>query len=53
MRANIEKAKAGSLAHTKWLYELVDKQRDAMAALVDGEPKTLAAILMDELAKKR
>jgi hypothetical protein len=26
MRANVEKAMAGSLAHTKWLFSIVEKR---------------------------
>jgi hypothetical protein len=44
LRANVKKAKQGSLVHTKWLWGVVEKMPKA-----NGVKTTLAELLMDEM----
>lgn len=49
VKASVEKAKAGSLIHTKWLWGVVDKLPRGGS---DGQQKaqqSLAALLMEQL----
>ncbi len=53
MRANVERAKDGSITHTKWLFSLMDAIEDE-GPFADGEKrKSLAEILIEQLKNKQ
>ena len=54
VRASVEKAKAGSLQHTKWLCSLVElEQRQSAETECKPASITFSQMLMQELQKKR
>jgi len=53
MRANVEKAKAGSLTHTRWLFHLMEELRDEEATPKGARRKSLAEILIKQLKDKQ
>jgi hypothetical protein len=53
MRANVEKAKAGSLTHTRWLFNLMEGLREEEQTPEDAERKSLAEILIKQLNNKQ
>lgn len=53
MRANVEKAKAGSLTHTRWLFNLMEGLREEEQAPDDAQRKSLAEILIKQLKNKQ
>ena len=46
MRANVAKAREGSLAHTKWLFSLVEQANAGRAQEKNTSGDTLAARLL-------
>jgi hypothetical protein len=53
VRANVDKAKAGSLAHTKWLCSLVERQRNEESSPTDRVQASLADMLLQELSNRQ
>ncbi len=52
MRANVDKAKAGSLTHTRWLFSLMESLEEEEESPVAIEQKSLAEILIRQLKNK-
>lgn len=52
MRANVEKAKAGSLTHTKWLFNLMEVLQDEEHSK-ESVQKSLAEMLIKQLKDKQ
>ncbi len=53
MRANVEKAKAGSLTHTRWLFSLMEILQEEEHAENEAEQKSLAEMLIKQLRQKQ
>ena len=53
VRANVEKAKAGSLSHTKWLCGLVEQGYAEERAKASEPQKSLAEILLEQLRARK
>jgi hypothetical protein len=53
VRANVDKAKAGSLAHSKWLYGLLERQGKAELLTPARLQTSLADLLLQELGGTR
>ncbi len=53
MQANVEKAKAGSLTHTRWLFSLMEVLQDEEQSPTGAERKSLAEILIKQLKSKQ
>jgi hypothetical protein len=53
MRANVEKAKAGSLTHTRWLFSLMEALEGDEPSPEGDNGKSLAEILIKQLKSKQ
>ena len=53
MLANVEKAKAGSLTHTRWLFSLMEALHDEEHWPEGTDRKSLAEILIRQLKTKQ
>lgn len=53
VRANVEKAKAGSLTHTRWLFSLMEVSQDQERCKQGEDRKSLAEMLIRQLKEKQ
>ena len=53
MRANVEKAKAGSLTHTRWLFSLMEALEEQDQSGEGVSQMSLAEILIKQLKAKQ
>ncbi len=52
VRANVEKAKAGSLTHTRWLFSLMELLQEEESPENQAQQKSLAEMLIKQLKNK-